>query len=69
MLDNILEFGFDLLIDFLPTTVWKVLVLLIGTAMTAVGAKLLDESRLVGGALTVVGVLLLVGSAVSLYRQ
>ena len=69
MLDNILEFGFDLLIDFLPTTVWKVLVLLIGTAMTAIGATLLDESPLVGGVLAVVGVLLLVGSAVSLYRQ
>ena len=62
MIDDIFEFIFDIIIEFVPTIVWKLLLFVIGIVMTAVGVTLLDNSPQTGSALIVVGVLLLGGA-------
>jgi len=62
MIDDIFEFIFDMIIEFVPTIVWKLLLFVIGIVMTAVGVTILDKSPQTGSALIVVGVLLLGGA-------
>jgi hypothetical protein len=68
MIDDIFGFVFDIVLEFVPTVVWKLLLFVIGIVMTAVGVTLLDNSPQTGSALIVVGVVLLVGLLVSLAR-
>jgi hypothetical protein len=68
MIDDIFGFVFDIVLEFVPTVVWKLLLFVIGIVMTAVGVTLLDNSPQTGSALIVVGVVLLVGLLVSLVR-
>jgi hypothetical protein len=68
MIDDIFEFAFDIVLEFVPTIVWKLLLFVLGIVMTAVGVTLLDNSPQTGSALIVVGVVLLVGLLVSLAR-
>ncbi|SDY14356.1 hypothetical protein [Halobellus clavatus] len=68
MIDDIFAFVFDIVLEFVPTVVWKLLLFVIGIVMTAVGVTLLDNSPQTGSALIVVGVVLLVGLLVSLVR-
>jgi uncharacterized membrane protein YgdD (TMEM256/DUF423 family) len=69
MIDDILEFIFELLLELVPNAVWKVLLSVIGISMTVVGATRITESTRIGAALIVVGTFLFVGSIVSLYRS
>ncbi|WP_324760937.1 hypothetical protein [Haloarcula montana] len=68
MIDEILGFIFDVLLELVPAVVWKFLFLLIGIIMTVIGVTVLEESTQTGGALIVVGTLSMIGSLVSLYR-
>jgi len=68
MIDDIFAFVFDIVLDFVPTIVWKLLLFVIGIVLTAVGVTLLDNSPQTGSALLVVGMVLLVGLLVSLAR-
>ena len=68
MIDDIFGFVFEIVLEFVPTIVWKLLLFVIGIVLTAVGLTLLDESPQIGSALIVVGVVLLVGLLVSLAR-
>lgn len=68
MLDDILEFILELLLELIPNTVWKILLFVIGIVITAVGVTILTESTLTGGGLIIVGVSLGIGSVVSMYR-
>ena len=68
MIDDIFEFIFDIVLEFIPTIVWKLLLFVIGIVLTAVGVTLFDTSPQRGSALIVVGVVLLVGLLVSLAR-
>jgi len=68
MIDDIFGFVFEIVLEFVPTIVWKLLLFVIGIVLTAVGVTLLDESPQIGSALIVVGVVLLVGLLVSLAR-
>ncbi len=68
MIDDIFEFIFDIVLEFIPTIVWKLLLFVIGIVLTAVGVTLLGESPQIGSALIAVGVVLLVGLLVSIAR-
>mgnify|MGYP007091087888 CR=1 FL=1 len=68
MIDDIFGFVFDVVLEFVPRIVWKLLLFALGIVMTAVGVTLLDTSPRTGSALIVVGVVLLVGSLVSVAR-
>lgn len=68
MIGDIFEFIVNVVIEFVPTIVWKVLFFVIGVVMTAVGVAMLEGSSQTGGVLIAVGVVLLVGSLVSLAR-
>mgnify|MGYP006876420110 CR=1 FL=1 len=68
MIDEILGFIFDVLLELVPAVVWKLLFLLIGIIMTVIGVTVLEESTQTGGALIVVRTLSMIGSLVSLYR-
>ena len=68
MIDDIFALVFDVVLDFVPTIVWKILLFVIGIVLTAVGVTLFDTSPQRGSALIVVGVVLLVGLLVSLAR-
>ena len=69
MIDDILEFIFELLLELVPNAVWKVLLSVIGILITVVGATRITESTRIGAALIVVGTFLFVGPIVSLYRS
>jgi len=68
MLGEILEFVFDILVEFIPNAVWKFFCFLIGIVVMAIGTTIVNDSMQTGGALIVVGMLLMIGSLVSLYR-
>lgn len=68
MIDDIFEFVFDIVIEFVPTIVWKLLLFVIGIITAAVGVTMLEESPRTGSVLITVGVVSLVGSLVSLAR-
>lgn len=68
MIDDIFGLVFDVVLEFVPTIVWKLLLFVTGVVLTAVGVTLLDNSPQTGSALIIVGVVLLVGSLVSLAR-
>lgn len=68
MIDDIFEFLFHIVLEFVPTIVWKLLLVVIGIVLTAVGVTLLDNSPQTGSVLIVVGMVLLVGLLVSLAR-
>ena len=69
MIDDILEFIFELLLELVPNAVWKVLLSVVGIAMTVVGATNSTESTRIGAALIAVGTFLFIGSLLSLYRS
>lgn len=68
MIDDIFGFVLDILLEFVPRIVWKLLLFALGIVMTAVGVTLLDNSPRTGSALIVGGVVLLVGLVVSVAR-
>ncbi|OYR69781.1 hypothetical protein DJ78_10440 [Halorubrum ezzemoulense] len=69
MIDDILEFIFELLLELVPNAVWKVLLSVVGIAMTVVGATNITESIRIGAALISVGTFLFISSLLSLYRS
>ncbi|SNR78364.1 hypothetical protein SAMN06266787_1297 [Halorubrum ezzemoulense] len=69
MIDDILEFIFELLLELVPNAVWKVLLSVVGIAMTVVGATNITESIRIGAALIAVGTFLFISSLLSLYRS
>jgi uncharacterized membrane protein YgdD (TMEM256/DUF423 family) len=69
MFDDIFEFIFGLLLELVPNVIWKVLLSMVGIAMTVFGATKITESTRLGAALIVVGTFLFVGSLLSLYRS
>ena len=68
MIDEILELLLDVVVEFIPNSVWKILTLVIGAVATAAGALMIDESLWTGGALITVGLFLLAGSVISWFR-
>ncbi|MBB6645752.1 hypothetical protein [Halobellus ruber] len=68
MIDDIFAFVFDIVLEFVPTIVWKLLLFVLGIVLTAVGVTLLDNSPQTGSILIVVGVVVLIGLLVSLAR-
>jgi hypothetical protein len=68
MIDEILELLLDVVVEFIPNSVWKILVFVIGTVVTAAGVLMIDESLWTGGALITVGLFLLAGSVISWFR-
>lgn len=68
MLDEIVEFVLDMLLELVPNVVWKILLCVLGVVMTAVGATIVTESTRVGVGVIAVGTFLFGGSLVSLYR-
>lgn len=69
MIDDVFEFGIELLLDLLPNSVWKILLVVVGIAITAFGVTMLGESTPVGGVLIIVGIFVTGGSLRSLYRS
>jgi uncharacterized membrane protein YgdD (TMEM256/DUF423 family) len=69
MIDDIFEFIFELLLELIPNAVWKILLSVVGIAMTAVGATKITESTRIGATLIAVGTFLFIGSLLSLYRS
>lgn len=51
MIDELLEFAVDTLLEFIPNVVWKFLVFLAGIATAAVGWSMINKSTQAGGAL------------------
>jgi hypothetical protein len=68
MIDDIFGFVFEIVLEFVPTIVWKLLLFVLGIVLTAIGVTLFDNSPQTGSALIVVGVVVLVGLLVSLAR-
>ena len=66
MIDDILEFAVDVLLEFIPNILWKFLLFLAGIATAAVGWSIINKSTQAGGVLIVVGVVIAIGSLVSL---
>lgn len=68
MIDDTFGLIFDIVVEFVPTIVWKLLLFVIGMVMTAAGVTMFDESAQAGNVLIAVGVVLLVGTLLSLVR-
>jgi hypothetical protein len=68
MIDEILELLLDVVVEFIPNSVWKILAFVIGAVATAAGVLMIDESVWTGGALITVGLFLLAGSVISWFR-
>lgn len=68
MIDDILAALLDIVVTFIPDSVWKILSFVIGATATAAGVVMIDESLWKSGALITVGVFLLTGSVISWYR-
>lgn len=68
MIGDIFEFIVEILLDLIPTFVWKILLFVLGIIITAIGVSMLAESPLTGGVLLVVGILLGLSSLLSLLR-
>lgn len=68
MIDEILELLLDIVVEFIPNSVWKILVFVIGAVATAAGVIMIDESLWTGGALITVGLFLLAGSVISWFQ-
>lgn len=68
MIDDIFEFVVEILLELVPSVVWKILLFVIGIIIVAIGATMLGKSPLTGGAMLVVGMLLGLSSLVSLLR-
>jgi hypothetical protein len=65
MIGDVFEVIFDVIIEFIPNIVWKLVFVVIGIVMAAVGITMVNESPKTGGVLIVVGAILLGGSLVS----
>jgi len=65
MIDEILELVLDVVLEFIPNIVWKVLAFVLGVVITAAGLITFNESALTGGLLIAVGMFLLAGSVIS----
>jgi hypothetical protein len=68
MIDEILELLLDVVVEFIPNSVWKILVFVTGAVATAAGVLMIDESLWTSGALITAGLFLLAGSVISWYR-
>jgi hypothetical protein len=70
MLDELFDLAFQGLFNLIPDPVVKAVLLLSGAVAALIGAMMLGagESVVIGGALTVVGLLLVVGVLASWYR-
>jgi len=68
MIDDILAVLLDIVVAFIPDSVWKILAFVVGAAATAAGVVMSNESVWTGGTLITVGVFLLTGSVISWYR-
>ncbi len=69
VIDDIFGLILDVILEFVPNIVWKLLFLLLGITTMAIGTTMLDESPQTGGGLILVGALLLIGSLVWLLRD
>lgn len=67
MIDEILGFVVDILLEFIPNSVWKLLLFLTGLAMTVIGTSIISESAQTGGALIIVGGVLIIAFLLSLF--
>ena len=65
MIDEILELVLDVVIEFIPNSVWRVLAFVLGVVITAAGLITFNESSWTGGVLIAVGMFLLGGSVIS----
>jgi len=68
MIDDVLRFIIDILLELVPNTVWKLILSLVGVVMTVIGASMITESTQLGGGLIVVGTVLVIIPLLSLYR-
>lgn len=68
MIDEIVELLLDVIVEFIPNSVWKILAFVIGAVATTAGVLIIDESLWAGGALITVGLFLLAGSVISWFR-
>ena len=68
MIDEIVGLFLDVVVEFVPNSVWKILAFVVGAVATAAGVVMIDESLWAGGALIITGLLLLAGSVVSWIR-
>jgi FtsH-binding integral membrane protein len=68
MIDEILEFAINILLESVPNTVWKFIFSLVGVVMTVIGASIITESTQIGSVLVVVGTVLIIVSLLSVYR-
>jgi len=68
MIDDVLRFIIDILLELVPNTVWKLILSLVGVVMTVIGASMITESTQLGGGLIVVGTILIIIPLLSLYR-
>lgn len=65
MIDEILELVLDVVLEFIPNSVWKVLAFVLGVVIMAAGLITFNESSWTGGVLIAVGMFLLGGSVIS----
>ena len=68
MIDGIVGLFLDVVVEFIPDSVWKILAFVVGAVATAAGVLMIDESLWTGGALITVGLFLLAGSVISWFR-
>ena len=68
MIDEIVGLFLDVVVAFIPDSVWKILAFVIGAVATAAGVLIINESLWTGGALITVGLFLLAGSVISWFR-
>ncbi|WP_434531488.1 hypothetical protein ACODNH_20965 (plasmid) [Haloarcula sp. NS06] len=62
------EVVFEIIIEPIASVIWRFLLVVIGIVTAAIGITVINESPKAGGALIIVGTVLLGGSLVSLYR-
>jgi len=65
MIDEIFELGLDIVVEFVPNSVWRVLAFVAGVVIMAAGLITFNESAWTGGLLIAVGMCLLAGSVIS----
>jgi hypothetical protein len=65
MLDEVFELVLDIVVEFIPNSVWRILAFMLGVVMMAAGVITFNESAWTGGLLIAVGIILLAGSVIS----
>jgi len=65
MIDDLFELLFDVTVELIPNSVWKLLAFIIGIVSIGAGVMLFNQSTRTGGVMVLIGITLLGGSVIS----